>query len=132
MPERVFLSYVDGEFGLDVRRDREQIRFLASRFNVSLSAVTVRLIRLKLAAPDLYDRVLNLEAELKRSRGGGSGATAPQLRVRQWGRAYPRLILEAERNGLLQTHDVLEYLNLDISQLPAMREELESAHWGEP
>ncbi|HEX9429761.1 MAG TPA: ImmA/IrrE family metallo-endopeptidase, partial [Candidatus Bathyarchaeia archaeon] len=132
MPEQVFLSYVDGEFGLDARRDREQIRFLASRFNVSLSAVTVRLIRLKLAPPDLYDRVLNLEAELKKRRGGGLGTTAPQLRVRQWGRAYPRLILEAERNGVLQRHDVLEYLNLDVSQLPALREELESAQWGEP
>jgi len=131
LPERPFLSFVEGEFGLDAAQDRQQIGFLASRFKVSLSAVTVRLIRLGLAPPDLYDRVLNLDADLKKRGGGLEGATAPQVRVREWGRSYPRLILNAERAGLLQRHDVLEYLNLSASQLPALQEELELAGWDE-
>jgi Zn-dependent peptidase ImmA (M78 family) len=131
LPERPFLSFVEGEFGLDATRDRQQIRFLANRFKVSMSAVTVRLIRLGLAPQDLYSNILNLDADIKKRGGGMGGATSPQIRVREWGRSYPRLILNAERAGLLQRHDVLEYLNLSASQLPALQEELEFAGWDE-
>jgi Zn-dependent peptidase ImmA (M78 family) len=131
IPEQTLRGLVVHRFGIDAKRDREQLSYIASRLKVSLSAVAVRLARLHLAPPTLYYDVLNLSADLKKRRGGSTGATAPEIRIREWGRAYPRLLLEAESSGILQRHDILEYLNLSDSQLPALQMALSSAGWKE-
>jgi Zn-dependent peptidase ImmA (M78 family)/transcriptional regulator with XRE-family HTH domain len=131
IPEQTLRGLVVHRFGIDAKRDRQQLFYIANRLKVSLSAVAVRLAGLHLAPATLYYDALNLSADLRKARGGSGGATAPEIRVREWGRAYPRLLLEAESAGILQHHDILEYLNLSDSQLPALRMALSSAGWKE-
>jgi hypothetical protein len=39
--------------------------------------------------------------------GGGGGETTAEKRLREFGTNYSRLLLEAERTGLLGTNDVM-------------------------
>jgi hypothetical protein len=79
----------------------------------------------------LYDLV-DAKADFhKPGGGGGGGATSPQIRLREWGARYPRLLLQAEELGLLGRQDLLEYLNLSNTQLNYLVEELISGAWSE-
>ena len=130
LPRSTFSSWVKQLNARGRIEDFELVRRLANRFKVSLRAVALRLINLEYADFSLYEEV-DERADFKTKGGGGRGETRPQRRLRQWGRTYPRLLLGAERDGLLSRQDVLEYLNLPNTQLHVLQEELASADWDE-
>lgn len=93
---------------------------LASRFNVSLRAAAIRLIDLGFEPASYYFALS--ATEFKSGRGGGTGETSPQRRLREWGTTYPQLLLSAEERNLLTRQDILEYLNLSNTQLRILQE----------
>lgn len=115
MPRREFLEAAQS-FGLPKRvTSVDAARPLAAYFNVSLSAVVVELIRLDRADDALFGRIPK-KYFFPEGGGGGGGATSPEIRLREWGAAYPAMLLRAEEHGYLKRPDVLEYLDLSNSQ----------------
>ena len=106
--------------------DFRAVQRLATRFKVSLRAAALRLIRLNYAKARLYEEV-DQAADFKSGSGGAGGATSPEIRLREWGRTYPRLLLDAEEQSLLTRDDILEYLNLSNTQLTTLRQQLSTA-----
>ena len=97
-------------------RSIDQARRLARDFNVSLSAMAIRLDNLGWGN-DLFARVPR-DADLK-SGGGGRGAdnTRGAARLRELGEGYFGLLLSAQETGALRRQDVLRYLDVTEEQL---------------
>jgi Zn-dependent peptidase ImmA (M78 family) len=130
LPQGPFLEYINSAISLGSIDRFEHVQRIANKFKVSLRAVALRLIRLDRATWELYNEV-DERAEFKRPGGGGRGETAPQKRLRQWGRTYSRLLLRAAEKGSLGRQDILEYLNLTNKQISLLEQELRSAKWDE-
>ena len=131
LPNDALTDFILKKFGPNPIEDFYQIQRIANYFNVSLRAVTVRLIQLNRAHQNLYDEVDARADFRKPGGGGGKGATSPEIRLREWGSRYPALLLEAEHAGLLQRQDLLEYLNLSSTQLRSLEDILTTQSWSE-
>jgi Zn-dependent peptidase ImmA (M78 family) len=131
LPRHSVAEFVIRAFGQGPVEEFAQVQKIARHFKVSLRAVTVRLIQLDRANQGLYELVDTKADFHKPGGGGGGGATSPQIRLREWGARYPRLLLQAEELGLLGRQDLLEYLNLSSTQLRSLEEELTSGVWSE-
>lgn len=105
MPRRDVADFVAAELHGSAA-DFRAVRRLAARFKVSLRAAALRLIRLNYAKANLYEEV-DEAADLRSGGGGAGGATSPEIRLREWGQTYPRLLLDAEEQSLLTRQDVL-------------------------
>lgn len=126
MPDGDVADFVNGELH-GVAGTLRAAQRLASRFKVSLRASALRLIKLGYAKPALYAEVEQVAADFKNAGGGAGGATSPEIRLREWGNNYPRLLIEAENQDLLTRQDVLEYLNLSNTQLATLQSRLGAA-----
>src|SRR5579862_264743 len=120
LPTSVFLDYVESTFPNEPVRTVQQVGRIARHFRVSLRAVAVRLERLGRAEAGLYDHV-NEVAEFRGRGGGGGGETTAEKRFREFGPGYSRLLIDAERRGIVKSDDLLEYLNVSNSQLRDLR-----------
>jgi Zn-dependent peptidase ImmA (M78 family)/transcriptional regulator with XRE-family HTH domain len=95
---------------------------IATHFKVSLRAVALRLVEVGLAGWDLYtevDRIARIKEQEPRG-GRGKGLKKHQRRVEEFGRWLPEVLLRGVGRDVLDTHDVLDYLDIstgDLSQL---------------
>jgi Zn-dependent peptidase ImmA (M78 family) len=123
MPDvlRVLEESVGWRPGEEVR-DVRTVGVVARKLHASLRATALRLIKAGLAGQQLYERI-PVSSEHRRAGGGGAGRTRPQARRDQLGARPIRVMLDAANSGILNTTDVLEYLDVHYSD----RGTLESA-----
>lgn len=101
-------------------RDFDGVRRVAEKFNVSIRAAAVRLIRLNLAPGELYGLVEERAQVVDRPSGGGGGGggrVTAQKRVDEYGRRLPGLFLEAAEEGALPIRDALDLVGITSSQM---------------
>lgn len=127
LPAEVLVKYVVAEFGESTKLSTaSQASKTAGHFNVSLRAVAVRLERLGLAEPGLYNLV---DQEVEHGGFGRSKdpATRPIVRLRELGTTFPRRLLIARDQGLLDDLNVCEYLSVSRTELQLLSEKLNEA-----
>lgn len=97
----------------------EQLRTVANKFNISMSATAIRLKDLELASAGLY-HAIDRSVDLGKSSGGGPGGEPndrPRLRFLKYGSTVARAIDRALEDGRLQRTDALSHLKLNKSEL---------------
>jgi Zn-dependent peptidase ImmA (M78 family) len=95
---------------------------VARRFKVSLRAAVIRLIGLDLARWDLYAGILP-SSDAKRSGGGGTGRTRPQVRLDEYGHRTARAFLRGLQRDVIDASTVMRYLDVthrDLTNLGRM------------
>ncbi|MBI2916776.1 MAG: ImmA/IrrE family metallo-endopeptidase [Chloroflexi bacterium] len=122
LPKEEVFQYLAIEFnwrqGVRVE-DFQPVAAISRRYHVSLGAVALRLVELGAAGYDLYEEV-NTRAkvsEAKKRGGGGNGLRAHELRVQEFGRRLPSILLAGMRKDVLRVHDVLDYLDLSTANI---------------
>lgn len=129
LPRTEFLDIVDSlQHGMRVTEFATVAR-LANRFRVSLRAVALRLVELHRANLDLYREVdsrAKVSEQKKRRGGGGKGQKRYERRLDEYGRRLPRVFLEGVRRDIIDTHEVLDYLDLSTKSLDDLERELVS------
>lgn len=98
---------------------------IANHFKVSLRATALRLVELRLADNSLYEDVDKKARydETRRRGGGGAGLRRPQIRVEEYGGHIPSIFLQGLHRKLIDTYDILDYLDLgtrDLDELEQM------------
>ncbi len=91
----------------------------SSRFKVSIRAAAVRLIRLEIAEPSLYT-LIDQKAQLwDRDKGFARGRPVyrPQRRIQEYGNVVVDELIRAADQGLLNLHDLSDYLRLDTTDV---------------
>ena len=90
---------------------------MARRYKVSLRAAALRLIGLGAAKQNIYTLV-DRQAQVSEAprRGGGTGQTRSVIRLREYGSKLPTTLLMGMRQGILERHDVLDYLGIATSE----------------
>jgi Zn-dependent peptidase ImmA (M78 family)/transcriptional regulator with XRE-family HTH domain len=103
--------------------DLEVAKRIASHFNVSLRAATLRLIERELATWDLYRRIPTA-AEAKRPGGKPTeeGRDRTVIRWEQYGQRTIDLFMDAAERRVLSRTDVLDYLDVPDSALDRLSE----------
>lgn len=95
-----------------------EVESVASRFNVTRQAVTLRLIDRKAADRDLYNRIP--ESYEKKRNGAGIARNRLQIKQDSYGSSAFNLLLSAINKDLLSRADALTFLDItdaDLSQL---------------
>lgn len=129
LPRSEFLAHVD-----ELRRGARVADFatvvrLANRFKVSLRAVALRLVDLDRANLELYREVdsrAKVSEQEKHGGGGGKGQKRYERRLDEYGRRLPKVFLEGVRRDIIDSHDVLDYLDLSTKSLDELERELAS------
>ncbi len=96
------------------------VRRLAHYFKVSLRATTLRLIEKGIATWDLYAEI-PLWSDDKPKGGGGGGRHRLQIREDQYGRRVTNLFLDAIKKDVMNTTDVINYLDVPYADLEGWR-----------
>jgi Zn-dependent peptidase ImmA (M78 family) len=105
----------------------ESVKALAAAFNVSLRAVAWRLIDLGLAPNSLYGVVEQTARVPSRPRRGGpSGETRPEKRLRQYGQATARVVVGGLRSGQIDELEATDLLRMTVPDLRSYEEALTS------
>jgi Zn-dependent peptidase ImmA (M78 family) len=126
LPRADFLEYLQrmregmSVIGFDL------VNRLANKFRISLRAVALRLVELGQADFDLYrevDRRARV-SEQERRGGGGRPQRRHERRLEEFGHRVPSILLEGARQSIIDTHDVLDYLDLSTGNLDALRKTL--------
>ncbi len=130
IPRAELLAYVDQQYGKGaVVADPRQVSHIANHFKVSRLATATGLDRAHRATALLWDEIKQ-QSELVKKRGGGQNTepqTSPVIRLREWGRAPARLLLDAANTGLLTQQDVQEYLRLSRHEVEEVRGRLHTS-----
>ena len=98
--------------------DLNRVRLISDRYGASWQAVSIRLIRLGLAKPELYDQVKN--GEQKQQQSGGAGdelRTTAVLRAEEFGTELARILHAGQRAAVISQLDVLRYLRVSQDQM---------------
>jgi Zn-dependent peptidase ImmA (M78 family) len=120
LPEKPLRDFMTGQLGVKAVTGRGQVSRIASKFKISLSATTVRLIRLGFA-PQSLGVLIDHGRDSHTDSSGGKGERNSQKRIREWGAGFSALVLDAEQHSLLKQHVMLEYLDLPRTQLDEWR-----------
>ena len=106
----------------------QDVEKVARRYKVSLRAAALRLIGLGAAKQDLYTLV-DRQAQVSEAprRGGGAGQKRSAIRLREYGSKLPTTLLIGMRQGILERHDVLDYLGVATSELEELEQDLLAA-----
>lgn len=128
LPHEALGAYLESTFRSGIV-DSEGIRVVsgvAARFKVSLRAAALRLISLGLAGEELYSQVDRIAIVKEKERRGGGGPTLKrhERRIAEFGHRLPGLLLEANRRAILDTYDVLDYLDISTEDLGNLKKEL--------
>lgn len=118
LPADALRARVDHRVGKDETvTELDQVRLLARDFNVSISAMAIRLEGLRWGDQGLFDAVPR-STDFK-AQGGGRNADNSRgaARLRELGQGYFGLLLAAERDGALRRQDVLRYLDVNEGHL---------------
>ncbi len=126
LPEETFRSYVSSKFGDRPVVSLEEVKTIANKFKVSLRAAAYRLQTIYPSSSGVYARV-DEQADFKGAGGFTRDATTPAIRLREWGSAFPALLMDGEERGVVGRSDVLEYLNVSNSQLAEIRSRIQSS-----
>jgi Zn-dependent peptidase ImmA (M78 family)/transcriptional regulator with XRE-family HTH domain len=113
----------------------ETISYLAERYAVSQEAVTRRLYALNLASWDFlqfkirefraaYEEQKRLEDEKRRAAKKPGGPSYYRMLIRDYGRAYTRLALEAYHRDDINASELSDYLDIKLNKLPRLEDEL--------
>lgn len=126
LPWPELASYLERRFDWhkgDEIADLEVVAALSRRFNVSLRATTIRLIKHGAATWDLYAEILPA-SDSKAKGGGGSPEppTRPVVRHRQYGKRSARTFFEALDRDILDRPSVASYLGLADRELDVLRD----------
>ncbi len=128
LPRRALEAYIEATFrrGKAHREDLRVVSGVAARFKVSLRAAALRLIGLGLAEEELYSQVdrIAVVKEKERRGGGGQALKRHERRIAEFGHRLPGLLLEANRRDILDTYDVLDYLDISTKDLGNLKKEL--------
>jgi Zn-dependent peptidase ImmA (M78 family)/DNA-binding XRE family transcriptional regulator len=105
--------------------DDEEIGALAERYSVSQEAVVRRLVSLQLTSWAFYHEKRRAYREAYERRREEEEGFAPyhRVRVRDLGRAYVRLVLEAYHRDQINTSEVSDYLGVRLKHLPKIEDE---------
>ncbi len=106
----------------------QDVEKVARRYKVSLRAAALRLIGLGAAKQNIYTLV-DRQAQVSEAprRGGGTGQTRSVIRLREYGSKLPTTLLMGMRQGILERHDVLDYLGIATSELEELERDLLAA-----
>jgi Zn-dependent peptidase ImmA (M78 family) len=96
-------------------KDLNEVESVASRFNVSHRAVTLRLIDRKAADRDLYTQIP--EAYEKKRNGAGIGRNRLQIKQENYGSTAFNLLLTAINKDLVSRTDALTFLDINDADL---------------
>ncbi|WP_231398453.1 ImmA/IrrE family metallo-endopeptidase [Conexibacter woesei] len=101
------------------------IAHLAAEYSVSREAVVRRLLTLGAGSWDFYmhKRVEYREAYMKKRAEDDGYAPFHRVRVRDLGKAYVRLVLEAYHGDRINVSDVSDYLGVRLKHLPNIERE---------
>jgi Zn-dependent peptidase ImmA (M78 family) len=120
LPAIALESFLDGRFGTEAMvSSLDDVKRVARHFRVSLRATAVRLERIGRGIDGLYNLVDSSVDYGGGGRGGGTGETRPEKRLRELGVSYAKRLLVAQQEGLLSTRDVLQYANVPEKQFRA-------------
>lgn len=102
---------------------------LANRYSVSQEAVVRRLVTLGAVPWDFYMRKREQyqAAYAKRRQEGEGFAPYHRVKVRDLGKAYVRLVLDAYHEDRINVSDVSDYLGVRLKHLPQIEREALSA-----
>lgn len=129
LPRKEFLENASQlRRGAQVVTDFAAVARLANQFKVSLRAVALRLVELDRADLDLYLEVDNRArvTEQEKHGGGGKGQKRYERRLDEYGRRLPKVFLEGVRRDIIDSHDVLDYLDLSTKSLDDLERALAS------
>lgn len=107
------------------------IRWLANRFGVSNEALLLRLVTLGLASEDdyrrrrkLFLRIYAARQERRRETSGGPGYY--RMKLRDFGRRYVSMVLDAYRQEDINGSEVADYLDIKLDNLPKLEQAIEA------
>lgn len=103
----------------------EEILALATSYSVNQEAVLRRLVSLELTSWRFYgERRQQYQEAYARRRAEEEGfAPYHRVRVRDLGRAYVRLVLDAYHRDRINTSEVSDYLGIRLKHLPKIEDE---------
>lgn len=105
----------------------EDLRFLSDKYYVSQEVILRRLVTLGLASPTFYQRkreeFLEVYERLRRQKIEGF-PPFHRVAIRDLGRSYIRLVLEAYQQDAINSADVSDFLGLRLKHLPNIEREL--------
>ena len=107
--------------------EESEIRELAEKYSVSQEVVLRRLLTLGRITESFYrQRRQKLLEAYKREAALGQGGYAPYhlVKVRDLGRAFIRLVLEAYHTETINSSDVAEMLGVRLKHLPTIEQEV--------
>ena len=107
--------------------EESEIRQLAEKYSVSQEVVLRRLLTLGRITESFYrQRRQELLEAYKREAARGQGGYAPYhlVKVRDLGRAFIRLVLEAYHTETINSSDVAEMLGVRLKHLPTIEQEV--------
>ena len=107
--------------------EESEIRELAEKYSVSQEVVLRRLLTLGRITESFYrQRRQELLEPYKREAARGQGGYAPYhlVKVRDLGRAFIRLVLEAYHTETINSSDVAEMLGVRLKHLPTIEQEV--------
>ncbi|MGW4593701.1 ImmA/IrrE family metallo-endopeptidase [Amycolatopsis thermoflava] len=101
--------------------DLDTVRLISNRFKASFQCVALRLVDEGFATWSLYEHVRASSAHLEVERAfSRDPSDTPRVRVREYGRYYPRLVLEAYNRNDISTVELRKYLNVNGEQLSGL------------
>ena len=101
------------------RTPNQMIKRLSRKFCASKTAIVVRILNLLDKDPRKAEYLkcyqdLSSKTTAKPSGGGGGGRDMAQECVNHYGKRYVRLVSDSEERRLITTHNMTEYLDLNI------------------
>lgn len=129
MPATEFIEFLSLRVGLTYvgPTDVATVKKLSDRFKTSWQSVALRLWQTKSASYSLFEHVRDnrLEDGPGFARGG---AKTPEVRLREYGTGYARLLLEAYDADALSEVDLRKYLDVNGEQLSEIVSLTSGAH----
>lgn len=117
LPREDLRARIVARFGLDVTvRRLDQVRRLATDFNVSLAATAIRLEDLGWGR-ELFAQIPQTSDHKPRGGGPGTDTGRAAVRAREFGEGYISLLMAGEKAGALGRQDLLRYLDVSEGQL---------------
>jgi hypothetical protein len=123
MPWNLVLEYLESKFPRyrgGVIEDLDIPRRIASHFNVSLRAATIRLIQHGLARWELYDEIPPWSDDKQGGGPPGEGRHRGKIRIDQYGQRVGELFARAIHNDLVTHADAVSYLDIPSVDMEAL------------
>lgn len=120
MPRQDFLEFFHQNFPdrLVAYDDLDIVKKISNRFKASYQAVSLRLWNLDLSSIDLYRYVKSTGWQAEADKGFATqGQRTPEIRLREFGTTYPRILFGAYSDRKITFVDLRKYLDVNGDQL---------------